>query len=417
MNTTTRTGVASQQADPDVRNDEVPVETRSPRDIQLEAMGERQEDHRRTNIDEGLADDPGAASIHNRLVEQQEENRAEAEAAGLLEPLENDGQQYVEPMHEPAPVVREDLPTNLQADPLADFIVMDGEAPMFLTKINGENMLIPLNEARRKLQIRTAAEIEMKNAKEFRKTLDNRESALSAGEAAFQARMNTAPIQTPAAPTVQAGMSEDEIAREARAFVGSAFTDDEETAASKLTKLLLKTRTPVQQLAPAPVVDVQGIVRQATANAVQTIKANDAQLDLVDGIQTFETEYPDIVGDVRLYGMADKMTDEIEGENPSWPKSQVMLEAGKRTRKWVEDLRGTASTDSDDVNDVVTTEDVTISEHTQPPRTQSRQERKQGLVRIPQAATAVQDTTETPVRQQTPQEALAETRAARGQAN
>ena len=295
---------------------------------------------------------------------------------------------------------------------------MDGDEAMFVTKINGENVLVPLAEARRKLQIRTAAEIEMKNSRLFAKNLENREQALSAGEAAFKARMGAVaaqPVQNPEVPTPVAGMTEKEIAAEARAFVGSAFADDEDTAADKLTKLLLKTRTPMQA-APvaAPPVDVQGLIRQATADAVQTIDAREQKKDLVRGIETFEDKYPEIVGDAQLYGMADNMTDDIAMEHPEWPKSQVMMEAGKRTRKWVEDLTGTVTTVEDDVP--VTTEDVVISEQPLPPQP-NRQARKQGLVRIPQAATAaVQSSQEEPVRMQTAAEALAETRAARGQA-
>jgi hypothetical protein len=416
MNTTTQPGVASKQPDPDVNADEIPVDTRSPREIALESMGERQEEARRAHIDEGLAGDEGAAAIQAQLVNAQAANRAEAEAEGLLEPLEEDGAASVEPMHEPAPApVNEALPEELQNDPLAEYIVMDDDKPMFVTKINGENVLVPLDDARRRLQIRVAAEVDMKNAREFKKTLDSREQALSAGEAAFQARMSAAPVQTPAAPTVEAGMSEKEIAAEARAFVGSAFSDDEDTAADKLTKLLLKTRTPAQVMpAAAPQVDVQGIVRQATENAVQAIDHRDQQTDLVEGINTFETEYPEIVGDAHLYGMADTMTDDIAIEHPEWPKSQVMMEAGKRTRKWVKDLKGTGTTVEDE--DPVTTDDVTISEPVATSETQNRLERKQGLVRLPKAATAaVQTSQEEPVRQQTAAEALAETRAARGQ--
>lgn len=416
MNTTTqKPGVASPQPDPDVNNDEVVVETRSPRDIQLEAMGARQEEARSAHIAEGLDGDPGAAHIQAELVDAQAANRAEAEAAGLLEPLEDDGAASVEPMHEPAPEpVRDDLPETLQADPLSEFIVMDGDEAMFVTKINGENVLVPLAEARRKLQIRTAAEVEMKNSRLFAKNLETRAQAIDAGEAALKARLETVPqVQNPAIPTEQAGMTEKEIAAEARAFVGSAFADDEDTAADKLTKLLLKTRTPMQA-APvaAPPVDVQGLIRQATADAVQTIDAREQKKDLVRGIETFEDKYPEIVGDAQLYGMADNMTDDIAMEHPEWPKSQVMMEAGKRTRKWIEDLTGTGTTVEDD--DPVPTEDVVISEHTPPPQP-NRQARKQGLVRLPQAATAVQTSQEEPVRMQTPAEALAETRAARGQ--
>lgn len=413
---------ASAAANPDVKEGEVTVETRSPRDIALEAMGERQEALRAENIAEALAEDPGAAQIQQGIEQQQADNRAAAEKEGVLDPLEpdpNDGALSLQPMHEPAPPVREDLPENLQQDPLAEFIVMDKDEPMFIAKVNGENMLIPLEDARRRLQIRVAAEVDLQNARQYSKQLDARAVALDAGELALQQRMSTIPqVQTPPAATEQpAQLDEGEIAAEASSFVHEAFSGTEEDAAKKLAKLLLKTRIPIAQPAPAPAVNVQAIVQEASSAAVQEIRADGLKKDLIEGLNTFENEYPEILGDARLYNMADSMTDEIAIEHPEWAKSRLMLEAGKRTREWVESLRGTAATDDPIVDDAVATETVTTSEQPRPPVTQVRQDRKAQLVRIPTAAVAaVQETGEPePERAQTPQEALEETRRARGQ--
>lgn len=426
--TATQPGAAAPAAaSSDVKTDEVVVETRSPRDIALEAMAARQEENHAKDIAEGLANDPGAAQIQQGIEQAQADNRAAAEAEGVLDPVElesdpNDGAASLQPLNDPTPEVRKDLPENLQQDPLAEFIVMDNEKPMFVTKVNGENMLIPLDDARRRLQIRVAAEIELGNARKFSKSLDTRAEALDAGERALQARMSTIPqIPNSQEATEQpAQLDESEITSEAASFVHEAFAGTEADAAKKLAQLLLKTRTPTAQpVASAPAIDVQGIVAQAKNEAVSELRAENHQKDLVEGINTFEDQYPDIIGDARLYGMADSMTDEIVMEHPTWPKSRVLLEAGKRTREWVENLKGTASTVDIETaaDDAVPPKIVTTSEHARPPQTQTRQERKSGLTRIPRAAVAaVQSTGEPePERPQSPQEAFAELRASRGQ--
>lgn len=402
----------------DVKPGEVAVETRSARDIALEALDARQEEAHRRQIDDQLENDPGAALMTAQMVEQQETNRKQAIEDGLLPPDEEelkDGLVSKELMHPEQDLVSEAdpdaLPTHLENDPLANFIVMQEGKPMFTLKVNGENMLMPLEDAHRQLQIGTAAEIRMTNAAKMEQSINQRAAELTAGEQALAARMQVAQPVQPSVPA-EPDLSEADIRKEALNVVTSVFSGTEEEATDKLTKALMKIRTPAAT--PAPDIDVDAIVRQASTAAVGALTAVDSKKDLVRGLDQFRNEYPEIMRDANLYRMADGMTDEIATDNPSWDKSQVMLEAGKRTRKWVDDLKGPAPTVENDGDETLT--EVT-SEQTLPP-TQLRQDRKSGLVRMPQpAAAAVQDTSkaEEP-RPLTPQEALDEVRRARGQA-
>ena len=284
---------------------------------------------------------------------------------------------------------------------------------MFTLKVSGKNVLMPLSEARRRLQIGTAAEIRMQNAAVREKDVVVREQAVTAGEQALAARVKTPQTDLPLPVLVQTGLSEETIRSRARDVMITAFAGTEDDAGDKLSRLLLDIRTPQQAVTP---INRAEIVQEATSAAVSAVTVRDTKRDLVTGLENFMDKYPEIMADVNLHNMADGMTRGISAEHPEWSKSQVMLEAGKRTSEWVESLKGTPPPEPPKVPDViVTAEDKTISEHTLPPPTQNREERKRTLVPMPQAAIATPPAAEPEERPQTPQEALDEVRRGRGQ--
>ncbi len=408
---------ANYAAHPDVKNDEVAVNTgMSPRDIALQSMEEKTEEAHTAQVKEDAEGDSGVKMLQDQMQAGQDASRAQAVIDGKLPAAEvkmdPDGAASREPMHPEQVMPPAALPESaeLQNDPLVEHIVMEGEQPMFALVINGENVLMPLGEARRRLQIGTAAEIRMQNAALKEKEVNERETRLKAGENSLAARMRTPQITTQPV-VIQPTLSEKEIQVQAKDVFVTAFSGSEEDAAEKLTKLLIATRTPQAPLA-API-DETAIVKRATHAAVGVIAATDIKKDLVKGLESFEDKYPEIMGDVNLYRMADSMTDEIAIENPLWSKSQVILESGKRTSEWIESLKGTASTE--EIDDAVTPASETISKLSQPP-TQNRQERKRTLVQIPQVSIATPPSAEPEEQPQTPQEALDELRATRGQA-
>jgi len=390
---------------------------KSARDEMLESLSDRQEEARRQYITEELKNDPGGAALQKDIEQQQADNRAAAEAEGLLEPLENDGAESVQPMHEQSEEpVREDLLKNLQDDPLKDYIIMHEDKPMFVTKVNGEQTLVPLDEARRKLQIRTAAELDLQNARKFSSEVEKRNETLTAKERAFEERVKQAEQAPPEPEVITPELDEKEIRQRAEQYVKTSFSGTEEEATSSLVDLLLNTAPKVTVPAsPSPAIDMNVIRQEARNAATEVVSTRDAEKDLVEGYNAFTEKFEDIANDERLFQMADSMTDEIAKEHPEWSTKQVMLEAGKRTSEWVESLRGTSSTGNDD--DVTTDTEVT-SEHTQPSDTQTRQQRKQNLVPIPvtsQTAAHSEPKKEDENRPQTPQEAFRQVREARGQ--
>jgi len=417
MNQATQQGAQSPQPpNPDLAINEVVVKP-SPRDISIAAMAERQETARVTELNEAIAADPGLAANQAQIDNQiKAANKAAIESGELAPPVEelSDGAASVEPMHEPPPAPKPDaLPAELAADPLSEYIVMQDGVAMFSTKVNGQVRLIPLEDARRELQIGTAAAIRMNEATRLSQELEQRAQQVSASEAALAQRMEAAPA-VPAVPA-PADLTEDDLFDEAREIFQTAFTGTEEDAARKLAKTLIKLRGTASPAAPP--VDERTIVRKAATAAVNAVQAVEKTKDVRTGYAKFQEDYPDIMADPVLYKMADDMTDGIEQEHPDWLISQVMDEAGKRTRTWVNKMKGVPDLEPDPVLDPEPPPQLPAGEHAQPPTQAHRQDRKSELVRLPVAAAAAvhekpADDVET---DQTPQEAFNQLKSARGQ--
>ena len=415
--TATQTGAAPSRTptlDPDV-DASVEVELQAnPRNVQLEAMADRQEAIRIAEIQTAVDNDPGLAA--NQAAIDGDIAAANA-AAGITNEEDvpsyghNDGAQSVQPLHKEVQAAPAALPTNLVDDPLADFIVMNGAVPMVKAKVNGEERLIPLADAKRQVQIGLSSEIRMQNAAGIEKRLDERDRKLSAGESALAARLRTVPTRTATPATPQADLSDDVLLAEANDIFNTAFSGTEEDAAKKLARTLVKIRNSAVAT-PTQSIDENAIANRAADAAYGRLSQESRKKDVQKGYSSFKTNYPDIMGDAKLYRMADDMTDQIEKEHPDWNISQVMDEAGNRTREWVRGLTG-QPLDTGDTPPPTPGADNTAVTLDQT----NRLERKTGLVRMPtSAASAVHSEPElTGESEQSPHDAFMELKSSRGQ--
>lgn len=321
-------------------------------------------------------------------------NQAElAEASGFEPPVEA-GLQSQQQMHPGGE--NDDLPEDLRNDPLADYIVMDGENAMFRTKVDGQERLIPLDAARTQLQKHVAAEIRLQQVAEERKDLDAREEQIRINEAALAEKLRQPPPGTP--PGATSDVSEEDLRKEAQQLVSNLFTGTEAEAVESLTTLLGRT----SQVA-TPQVDPTEIAAQAAKVVRQELSAEEqaeatAQLarDTTEGFKQFSKDFPDILADESLFRYADSLTDKIEAGHPEWTPTQVMAEAGKQTTEWVKSLKGEAP-------------------EADPPPGDERTTRKRVLTRMPTPRSEVQGAAEEE-QAETPQSVLDDIRASRGQA-
>lgn len=351
-----------------------------------------------------ILDDVTAKIEAKRLEEMQglvESEPPPAEAAPIEEEQTDTAKEQEPPVDPPEQAVDNDhLPEEFRDDPLADFIVMDeaNDTPMFVTKVNGEEKYIPLDRARQQLQKREAAEVELQNAKERQKVLDEREAQILASERALKAKLETppevaSPLSVPDAPDV----SDQDLETEAQAVVNSLFSGTEGEAVEHLAKVF-KSMRPQQTQQP---VDTNAIAERAAQIARQRSAQEDAQLDAKTGLEKFKDSYPDIAADQGLFNYADGLTDAIadewKKEGRAFKTSEVMMEAGKRTEAWVQSMKTPAAKPGPTPNN-------------------DRHERKRRLRPMPTSQSQGVPLSQGQEPEQTPADAVAEMRKARGQA-
>lgn len=286
-----------------------------------------------------------------------------------------------------APVSRATEATQIQPDgqdPLEEYIVRQaGKPPMFKAIVNGETRLVPLEQARVQLQKHVAADIRMQRASERERALNQREQAIVVRE------------RQPVQPVVQ--FDDASLETESRELVRSLVNEPEDKAALRMKATLQKIRASVPQIDP------KALVREAVTTARAEIAAENHALALTTGLSQFESDYPDINGDPDLYNLADKKTETIAADHPTWTPAQVMNEAGKQVRDWVGRLSGKPYVPT------------ARRENGQFAPANNRQAAKDRLVPMPQARSVRPAAEADPNADESPQSIMAEIRGSRGQ--
>ena len=301
-----------------------------------------------------------------------------------------------------------DSPQVLANDVLADYIEIVDDKPFLKTTVNGEKKLMPLDRARAEAQKRDAADAVLQQAKEFRRGLTEREKNLKIAEEALNNQIRAANNQGQPSAPVTADVNRDVILPKAKAAVATLFSGTEDEATETLTSLLVDT---VQGRTPAPPpVDVNFIAQQAASIASNLNAAERKKQEIASGFAAFESEFPDLISDPGLFKQADAYTDVIAEEHPEWSPTQVMLEAGNRTRDWLSELRGGAPQQAEPQ----APEPVS----TPAPAQQSSNARlanKANLVAMPEAASKAFQDQGAAETAQTPLDVINEMRRSRGQ--
>lgn len=344
------------------------------------------------------SEDPRAIALAARMRAEASGRDPESATAGSDEPAgESEGVTDVTPITpDPdedeaarAATAATQVDPETGADPLAEWIVQRNGKPMFRTVVDGREQLVPLDRARAELQKRLAGDARLQQANERQRQLDAREAQIRQNEAALRAR-----VQRPQ-PAPAAAVDDEALDKEGLELVRSLMSDPEAVAAKKMASVLKKVRQ-----AATPPVDPEAIVRQAASVAVQTVAAQDNAKALNRGLQKFNEDFKDIAADPDLFAMADRRTNAIAEEHKDWTPEQVMLEAGRQTREWMK------------AHGMKTTPTPAAS----PNPGGNRQQRKEGLVPMPAARPARPAATTGADAEETPSQALAAMRKARGQA-
>jgi len=301
---------ATQQGVSEAAENVAPETQVNPRLAFIEDLADQYDDVRDTELHETMDADPGLK--HNQDAMDEVESDLDPEGVISVEPI--------------VPAVR-------KPGSLPDFVVeQDGEYYL-QTTIDGQSGLIPLDRAR--------AQIQKEVAVETRFDLANRQLAdIARREQEFNERIaqqQAVPVKQPPPSVDTTDVDDEALNRKAKQLVNSLFTEDEDEAAVKLAEVLRSNRAPT-----AAPVDPSEIINRTTAAVMNTIQAERRreakaamEADVAAGFNQFRHNYQDIANDPNLFRVADGMTDDIAREHPDWRPSQVMTEAGERTRAWV----------------------------------------------------------------------------------
>jgi len=296
-------------------------------------------------------------------------------------PLNPDGAESVQPMH-PAPAANNPLPAELQGNPLADFIVMQGDVPMMKMNVNGQMVYRPLSEVQSAENSMSAANVRHRENAAWQKDLQLREQNMLDTQ-------QRATVSQPL-PPAPADVNDDALLAKAQETISEMYQGDEELAAQKLVEFVKN----LPQAQPAQQVNANEIETRAVARAKREIQEEGFQVAVKDGWNTFVKDYPDLASDRGLVRYADGLTDTIEADHPTWNPTQVMAEAGVQTRAWRDSFKAPAPVVADPLRD--------------------RRETKRELTPLPSPKTGRQEP-EPEEPEQTPADYIAELRASRGQ--
>lgn len=340
-----------------------------------------------------------------RYAERAESADQDAETYGTLDsqghrpgetPDPTPRQQMNEPAPEPGP--NDHLPEHLRDDPLASYIQMgDDGKPYMRAKVDGEETLVDLEKARAIIQKNEAADRRFHEVAERRKELDSREEAIREAERRIQERTAADSRRPPqeSAPLPSQGEDDQAALETAKSIISNLFDGNEDDAVAQLAKAIATNRA-----SQGTSIDPKKLAEEAAEAAEQRLAQREQERALQTGFKIFQQENPDLIADKSLFAAVDAQTDVVEAEHPEWTPEQIMREAGRQIREKfnMPDPRAEA-TEIDDPG---------------PEPTNDRLNQKRNLRPMP---TPAQDTRKPPEpeKPETPAQALADIRAARGQ--
>jgi len=199
-------------------------------------------------------------------------------------------------------------------------------------KVDGEIKEIPFARLQAAAQKLEAGDKRLEEANRLRQEIDQREQMLLQRE---QQLTNQPPAQGAEGQT-------DDIKAIVRQYHEALLNgDDEDVTADLLAKLATAGRqqpqVDVSQLAQQVERQVEARYTERQQESARKEQESAHKADLRDAFSTFKDEFKDVASDQALLDMADRLTVTVSQEYPTYTPIQVMREAGRRTRDWLND--------------------------------------------------------------------------------
>ena len=268
----------------------------------------------------GRLEDAGA-SVRDRMAAELEAERAEARGEEPAAEVEEEVEE--EPKAEtPVEEVVEE-----ETDPLEEFITTgeDGQR-LFVLKVDGKNVGVPLEQARSELQQGVAG------AQRLAQVARDR-AALTQEREEFEAS------KTPAsgAETAEEEVNDESLREKVKEFTSTLTTGTDEEIGDKLLDLLKNNRGTNPKGA---ILDETELVEKVAPLVRKELEADSVQNDAKAGMIQFKKDFPEIASDRVLFDIADKFASKIEAETPGLKPSEVQRQAGEQVRAWQEEKFG-----------------------------------------------------------------------------
>jgi len=170
-----------------------------------------------------------------------------------------------------------------------------------------------------------------REAEEFKRWQQQQIERLAQERQSLAARAGTQPSAQP-----QQGPKPDPAIKDlVRQHREALFDGDDDKADELMIKIQSYGARP-----PAPAVNVQEIEQRTYQRIQARLAQEQAARERTTAQQDFATQYNDIVGDDRLFQMADQETIRLKSQNPSWSDRQIIMQAGHNVRQWREKMMG-----------------------------------------------------------------------------
>lgn len=243
------------------------------------------------------------------------------------------------------------------------------EPEVLTVKVDGIEQQIPIDQARATIQKNMAADKRLNDAALMQQQLQQWEQRLAEKEQQLQ--------QAP--PPSMEGDTQVKL----QAAVDALYDGDTDDAVKALSEVIGGRTTAT--------LNPDEISQKATEQVMQTLAKREFDAERDRGVDLFKSEYADIASDPHLWNMTDQKTVELMTQHPEWSPTQIINEAGRQTRQWVQQLSGQ-------------------------PTTPNRAERKSQLQSLPRSTGSV--AYQPPAQNtgpSTPQQVIADMKQARGQ--
>lgn len=342
---------AAALADGEEEDDEKPLSERDRAMAQLIAARNGELD----NTDEAVTHPRERAEHPGHTPDPDPENNENTDEQLLLDKAKESGDDSKQTGAEAPPV------TSLEGLPIH---FKDG-VPHMKLKVKGEEVDLPLDRIQGMSQKLVYADRLVQEARAQEQSLQEREAAIAERERRFQES-----LAQPPATRQGAEVDHKSLRDAAEGFMETLFDGSREDAVEKLTELLAaKAPTPAESGMSAA--EIEATVKRVATDAIRA--ANQEQVnawrenDIRAGVQQFEAKYPNLASDPFLESLVDRRTEDLANEHPEWAPSQVIMAAAEEINRFAESRKEAPAPAP------------------AAPETSVRQERKSGLVPIPQA--------------------------------